>query len=178
MRGYQGYSWLRCRSYWGFVNIDKKGCQGYYDYIFPIVSFVMKYLLLITKKENEEKYLVTVPDLPGCQTLAESMNEGIENINHVISEHLNILTEYGEDIPHGKSIDHHMKNCHAVSPIWAIVDFDILPYLGKSHKINVTLPELLIKKIDDRVGKSPAYKTRSGFIAASCLAELSKKNTS
>lgn len=135
----------------------------------------MKYLLLITRAESNSEYLVKVPDLPGCQTTAVTMSEGIEQINHVISEHLNILTEYGEDIPHGKSIDHHMENCVEASPIWAVIDFDILPYLGKSHKINVTLPELLIKKIDDRVSKTPEYKTRSGFIAASCLAELNKK---
>lgn len=136
----------------------------------------VKYLLLIKKNEATEDYLVSVPDLPGCQTTAKTMAEGIENITPVISEHLNILTEYGEDIPQGKSIDHHMENCSEPSPIWAVIDFDILPYLGKSHKINVTLPELLIKKIDDRVSKTPEYKTRSGFIAASCLAELNRKN--
>jgi len=32
----------------------------------------------------------------------------------------------------------------------------------------------LIKKIDDRVNKSEAYKTRSGFIAQACLAELTR----
>jgi hypothetical protein len=58
--------------------------------------------------------------------------------------------------------------------IWAILDIDIIPYLGKSQKINVTLPELLIKKIDARVNKSADHKTRSGFIASVCLNELSK----
>ncbi len=48
----------------------------------------------------------------------------------------------------------------------AIVDIDITAYLGKSHKINVTLPELLIKQIDERVSKSSAYKTRSGLLPA------------
>lgn len=139
-------------------------------------SGTMKYILLIKRIEGSHKYSVNVPDLPGCKTEADTMTDGIEKINHVISEHLNILAEYGEDIPQGKSIDHHMENCTEQSPIWAVIDFDILPYLGKSHKINVTLPELLIKKIDDRVSKTPEYKTRSGFIAASCLAELNKNN--
>lgn len=140
----------------------------------------MKYPLLVTKVQDplndKMEYLVRVPDLPGCQVEAPSMSEGIERITHVIAEHLNILSEYGEDIPNGKTIDFHMQNCTNEFPIWAVIDFDIVPYLGKSHKINVTLPELLIKKIDDRVSKSPEHKTRSGFIAAACLAELNKKN--
>jgi len=57
---------------------------------------------------------------------------------------------------------------------WAIIDIDITAYLGKSHKINVTLPELLIKQVDERVSKSAAYKTRSGFIASACLIQLAK----
>jgi len=55
-----------------------------------------------------------------------------------------------------------------------VIDIDILPYMGKSHKINVTLPELLIKQIDDRVSKSEKYKTRSGFIAIACSILLQK----
>ena len=82
------------------------------------------------------------------------------------------MVEYGEQVPHAKTIEEHMLTSTAPSPIWAILDFDIVPYMGKSHKINVTLPELLIKQIDDRVDKSSHYKTRSGFIAMACLTEL------
>lgn len=138
----------------------------------------MKYPLLILKNELntvEANYVVKVPDLPGCQIEAESISAGVDKISDVVAEHLSILSEYGEDVPHAKSLDFHVTHCEELNPIWAILDFDIVPYLGKSHKINVTLPELLIKKIDDRVSKSPEYKTRSGFIAASCLAELNKK---
>ena len=68
-----------------------------------------------------------------------------------------------------------MENPHSYAQaFWAIVDIDITAYLGKSHKINVTLPELLITQIDERVSKSSAYKTRSGFIASACLVELGK----
>lgn len=134
----------------------------------------MNYPLLITTDKITNNFLVTVPDLPGCQLSTGSVSEGIEKIENVVTEHLSILAEYGEEIPPAKSIDYHMKNCDVDSPIWAVLNVDIVPFLGKSHKINVTLPELLIKKIDDRVNKSPAYKTRSGFIAAACLIELNK----
>jgi len=134
----------------------------------------MKYPILIKKNDADSVYQLLVPDLPGCQVKAETIDNGMNNIEEAIASHLNILTEYGETIPHAKSIDHHIKTSTEVSPIWAVIDFDIVPYLGKSHKINVTLPELLIKQIDDRVSKSSTYKTRSGFIATACVIELVK----
>jgi len=134
----------------------------------------MKYPVLITSNKVDTGYTFSILDLPGCQVNSDSIDGGMLNIEEEIASHLNILAEYGESIPHAKSIDYHIKTSTELCPIWAVIDFDIVPYLGKSHKINVTLPELLIRQIDDRVSKSPTYKTRSGFIASACVIELNK----
>lgn len=120
--------------------------------------------------------LISVPDLPGCQEKATSIEVAMVRINEAITSHLSILAEYGESIPHPQTIDQHIQKNNDHHIIWAIIDIDITPYLGRSHKINVTLPELLIKQIDDQVSKQPDYKTRSGFIAAAAIAELTKLN--
>jgi predicted RNase H-like HicB family nuclease len=129
----------------------------------------MKYPIIFTDK-LEGYYQIDVPDLPGCSGTSDDLDDGFNVIKLAIENHLTILAEYGESIPNAKSITHYQEKYSHV--IWAIVDIDITPYLGKSHKINVTLPELLIKQIDDRVNKSDQYKTRSGFIASACLKEL------
>ncbi|WDE07975.1 type II toxin-antitoxin system HicB family antitoxin [Thalassomonas viridans] len=135
----------------------------------------MKYPVKLEKELTADHYLVTVPDLPGCQEKAKTIDEGLTRIDQAIVSHLSILAEYGEAIPNGKPIDHYVNQLIPTNGIvWAIIEIDISPYLGKSHKINVTLPELLIKKIDHQVAQSPAYKTRSGFIATACLSELQK----
>jgi len=132
----------------------------------------MKYPVLIRREISTSNFSLSAIDLPGCNVESTSVDDGLNSLKKVIDNHLTILAEYAEKIPHAKSIDDHMKNHENV--IWAIIDIDIVPYLGKSQKINVTMPELLIKKIDDRVSKCSEYKTRSGFIAAVCLSELSK----
>jgi predicted RNase H-like HicB family nuclease len=132
----------------------------------------MKYPVLITNQSLDDKYELSVVDLPGCKTEAKTVDEGLRNLENVVDSHLTILSEYGEKIPHAKAIDYHMK-LNSLG-VWVIVDIDIMPYLGKSQKINVTLPELLIKQIDDRVSKSSEHKTRSGFIASVCVNELAK----
>ncbi len=132
----------------------------------------MKYPIALTQEADSKEYKVVVPDLPGCETHSISIDCAIEKISQTIKEHLAILTEYSEAIPNATAIANHQSKF--TNAIWALVDIDITPYLGKSHKINVTLPELLIKQIDDRVNKSESYKTRSGFIAQACMVELTK----
>jgi len=132
----------------------------------------LKYPISLKKIIGTEHYKVSVPDLPGCECNGESIDHALTVITESIAAHLSILAEYSEPIPHATSIENHQANF--TNAIWCIVDIDITPYLGKSHKINVTLPELLIKQIDDRVSKSSAYKTRSGFIASACMNELNK----
>lgn len=132
----------------------------------------MKYPVLICKETTASSFSLSAIDLPGCNVESESVDIGLNLLQKVIDNHLTILAEYGETIPHAKLIDDHMKNHE--NAIWAIIEIDIALYLGKSQKINVTLPELLIKKIDDWVSKCSEHKTRSGFIAAVCLNELSK----
>lgn len=132
----------------------------------------MKYPIALLEENNKQEYKALVPDLPGCNTKSVTIDLAIEQISQTIKEHLTILTEYSEAIPNATSIANHQKDYPTA--IWAIVDIDITPYLGKSHKINVTLPELLIKQIDERVSKSECYKTRSAFIGQACLIELGK----
>jgi len=140
----------------------------------------MKYAVVFVYDEKGACYQVSVPDLPGCAVTAKTVDLGLEEMTKAIQSHLAILAEYGEKVPNALSIESHRKNYMLKNPhtfsqaFWAIINIDITPYLGKSHKINVTLPELLIAQIDDKVSKSSDYKTRSGFIASACFAELAK----
>jgi predicted RNase H-like HicB family nuclease len=128
--------------------------------------------------QGENKFNISVPDLPGCSVSSKSIDLGMEQVTAAIKSHLSILAEYGEKIPNAKSVERHRENYQLGNPhtfmqtFWAIVTIDITPYLGKSHKINVTLPEMLIAQIDNKVSKSASYKTRSGFIAKACIKEL------
>lgn len=134
----------------------------------------MNYPVSILKLQDLQTYQLSVPDLPGCQITSNSISQGLAELGEAIAAHLTILAEYGESIPHAKSVDHYVEANSEQNVIWAVIEFDITPYLGRSHKINVTLPELLIKQIDDKVSKSVEYKTRSGFIAKACVVELNK----
>ncbi len=129
----------------------------------------MKYPIVL-HTDNGVSYGVTVPDVPGCFSAGDTFDEALEMAEEAIFSHLELLLEDGEDIPIASPISVHKDNPDYADGVWAVANIDITPLLGKSEKINVTLPHLLITKIDKMVAANPKYKSRSGF-----LAEASKK---
>lgn len=129
----------------------------------------MKYPVVL-HTDDGVSYGVTVPDVPGCFSAGDTFDEALEMVEEAIFSHLELMLEEGEDIPVANPISVHKDAPDYAGGVWVVVDIDITPLLGKSEKINVTLPHLLIHKIDKMVAANPKYKSRSGF-----LAEASKK---
>ncbi|MGI0120159.1 type II toxin-antitoxin system HicB family antitoxin [Zooshikella sp. RANM57] len=125
----------------------------------------MKYPVVL-HTDDGINYGVTVPDIPGCFSAGEGIEEALQEAVEAIEGHLEILVEDGEQVPVATAINKHQANSDYEGGIWALVEVDITPYLGKAERINVTLPGLLIKHIDEFVALHPEYKSRSGFLAA------------
>lgn len=132
----------------------------------------MLYPIAIEQGDDQHAFGVVVPDIAGCFSAGDTMDEALDSVKEAIAAHLEILAEDGADIPLARSIDAHIKNAEYAGFIWAVVDVDVSRYLGKTEKVNVTLPSRLIHLIDDRVSKDVRYKSRSGFLAASAEAFL------
>ena len=130
----------------------------------------MKYPIAI-HKDIDSCYGVTVPDVPGCFSAGETLDEAMNNVQEAISAHLEILAEDGELAPKPSVVDVHLHNQEYAGATWAYVDIDVSAFLGKSEKATVTLPKLLITKIDALVAAGGA-KNRSSFLADSALKSL------
>jgi hypothetical protein len=56
---------------------------------------------------------------------------------------------------------------------WFMIDVDLNEFEGRQQRINVALPDTLIKRIDNRVKESPdRYRDRSHFLALAARHEL------
>ena len=132
----------------------------------------------IERGDEQHAYGVAVPDLPGCHSAGDTFEEAMANAKEAIEGWLEVAVDFGDPIPEATSIEHHMDNPDFEGKIWAVIDIDLTPYLGKSHEINVTLPDLLVKQIDDFVASHPGDKTRSGFLLRVAMAELAKARKS
>lgn len=61
-----------------------------------------KYERIIFWSEEDQRWLVDVPELPGCMADGETPVEALENAERVISEWLEAAKEIGRDIPEPK----------------------------------------------------------------------------
>lgn len=127
----------------------------------------MLYPIAIELGDDTHAYGVTVPDIAGCFSAGDTMEEALKNVREAIELHLEGLVEDGLEIPLPTEIATHQKNPDfANNYVWAIVDIDVTRYMGKAEKINVTLPSRLIHLIDTKIAHDSRYKSRSGFLAA------------
>lgn len=131
----------------------------------------MKFPVVLHKDANSD-YGVSVPDVPGCFSAGASFSEALDNVHEALALHLEGLIADGEAIPQAQEVDVHIDNADFAGGVWAVIDFDVTPYLGKSVRFNATLPEHLLNRIDERVQKDHRYASRSGFLATAAVREL------
>jgi predicted RNase H-like HicB family nuclease len=58
-----------------------------------------KYELIVFWSDEDERFIVEVPELPGCMADGVSYEEAIKNAQIVISEWLETAGELGREIP-------------------------------------------------------------------------------
>lgn len=61
-----------------------------------------KYELIIYWSDEDNAYIVEVPELPGCMADGKTYKEAINNAQKVISEWLETAKELGREIPSPK----------------------------------------------------------------------------
>lgn len=128
---------------------------------------------VVLHKDADSDYWVTVPDVPGCFSAGATVSEALENAQEALALHFEGLVADGDALPQAQEVDVHLANPDYAGGVWAVVDFDVTPYLGKSVRFNASLPENLLHRIDDMVKKDHRYASRSGFLATAALRELS-----
>ena len=127
------------------------------------------YYPIVIHQELDSCYGVTVPDIEGCFSAGESLEDAIEQAKEAIDFHLESLADDGEEIPSPQDIKFHQKNNDYNGGTWALVQVDASHYLGKSQRVNISLPIRLINKIDDTVKNNSEYKDRCKFLAEAAL---------
>lgn len=120
----------------------------------------MRYPIVI-HKEADSDYGVTVPDLPGCFSAGDTLDDAMIQAVEAIECHIEGLLIDSEPIPLPKSIEYHHQNPDYAEGIWAMVSVDISKLSGKSKRVNITVPERLLSLMDQYA--SQKGETRSGL---------------
>lgn len=123
-------------------------------------------------QSNNSSYTISFPDVPGCVAAGDSFEQALRNGKEALEFHFEGMALDGDEIPLPASIDDHKSDPDYEGLVWALVEVDISQYLGKAVKLNITLPQFLLSRIDKEVQHSPDYRSRSGFLAEVALKAL------
>lgn len=67
-----------------------------------------KYIAVIEKAENN--YSAYLPDVPGCVSTGDTVDETLQNIKEALEFHLETLQEDGDTLPLTSSLEKHLAN--------------------------------------------------------------------
>ncbi len=118
---------------------------------------------LVLHKDPDSCYGVTVPDLPGCFSAGDSVEEAIVMAREAILGHLELLIETGQTIPEPKPIEIHRRNPdYKGAALWAVVEVDTDQLPGKAVRINISINDRVLSVIDEFARHQG--ETRSGLL--------------
>ncbi len=127
---------------------------------------------VVIHKDKDSDYGVTVPDLPGCFSAGETLEDVLENAKEAIMCHVEGLMMDGEPVPNATSIENHRNNKSYKDGIWALVPVDLTKISGKAKRINITIPERLLAQVD-HFAKDKGEK-RSGLFLNAAMEYISQ----
>lgn len=125
---------------------------------------------VVLHTDDDIRYGVTVPDLPGCFSAGDTLDEALDSIREAIDLHLEGVTEEGGEVPMPHPLAEHRAKPDFEDGVWATVDVDVSRYEGKAEKVDITLPHRLLVKIDEYA--KAHGETRSGFLAKAARAAM------
>ena len=132
----------------------------------------MRFTIVIHKDEGSS-YGVTVPDLPGCFSGGDTLDDAFLAVQEAILLHLEGVLADGGPLPQTKPIQVHTANEYYLDGIWGFVDVDLAGIPDKAVRVNITMPSRMLATIDSWAKREG--ETRSGFLAKTALEHIGNK---
>ena len=130
-------------------------------------------------KNDNEAYGLIVPALNddhyACISAADPANDILRAATDAIATVLQDRAENGLENDNIKDLGYRAYQQHpdyTHCDTWLLADIDISEYTGKRQRININVPDYLLRRIDQRVAANSRYKDRSHFLALAAQREL------
>jgi len=117
--------------------------------------------IAVVHKDPKSDFGVSFPDFPGCITAGTSIDEAKDMADDALSLHVKGLLEDGEDIPSPSKLEDIMENPEYSDSV-AILVVSISEAKARSVRVNITVPEDMLRKID-KIAKQRGM-SRSSFL--------------
>jgi predicted RNase H-like HicB family nuclease len=108
--------------------------------------------IAVVHKDRKSDFGVSFPDFPGCITAGKTIDEAKDMAHDALSLHIKGMIEDGENIPAPSKLEDIMDD-PAYSDSAAILVVSVTKTKPRSVRVNITLPEDMLRKIDKAAQK-------------------------
>lgn len=123
----------------------------------------MHYPIAIEPRTDQTTYGVVVPDLPGCFSAGDTLEEAIAGAEEAALAWIETALDAGDVIPSPSALEAIRVKPEFSGWVLAIVAVDPAVLDDTIERVNITLPRRVLRRLDHEA--RAAGETRSGYIA-------------
>ena len=131
----------------------------------------MQFLVVLHTETDRTDYGVTVPDLPGCVSAGDTLEQALANAGEAILGHLEEMVEDGRPVPEPISVVPPLGPGQMIGAVK--VDLAELEALRETVRLNISMARRTLERIDEAARL--AGTTRSGFLAMAALEHINRR---
>lgn len=133
---------------------------------------MMRYPILIEEGTDTAAFGVVVPDLPGCFSAGDTLDEAVEAAKEAAAAWIDTALDGGMPVPPPSSLEK-VRRLRGYKG-WAVgvVDLEDSFFDDTIERINITLPRRILRRLDDMARTTG--QSRSGLVARLTVASSPK----
>ena len=106
----------------------------------------MLYPIVIEEGDTDTAYGVIVPDLPGCFSAGDSLDEAVERAKEAAAAWIDTALDKGMEIPKASSLHDIRANPDYANWTFGLIDLEETLLDDTIERVNITLPRRVLRR--------------------------------
>lgn len=123
----------------------------------------MRYPILIEEGSDTTAFGVVVPDLPGCFSAGDSLDEALDAAREAAAAWIDAALDAGMPVPSPTKLEDARRLSGYEGWTVGVVDLDQALFDDSIERVNITLPKRILRRLDDLA--AARHQSRGAFIA-------------
>ena len=123
----------------------------------------MRYRILIEEGSRDTAFGVVVPDLPGCFSAGDTLDEALDGAKEAVTAWVDAALDAGPPVPAPSSLEGVSRLPGYDGWTVGVVELDPAVFDDSIERVNITLPKRVLRRLGDLA--ATRYQSRGAFIA-------------
>jgi len=136
----------------------------------------MRYPILIEEGTGSTAFGVVVPDLPGCFSAGDTLDEAVEAAKEAAAAWIDAALDRGMPVPAPSTLQAARKLRGYKGWAVGLIELEDTYFDDTAERVNITLPRRVLQRLDDMARATG--QSRSGLIAQLTISSSAKGSKS